>query len=64
MQSDVSMMVKMYSCGYPHDLGSPSATRLPFVFNYKHSDGETGGGCSEVLVMSPLVSLIMKAIAV
>ena len=27
-------------------------------FNYKHSDGGTGGGCSVVLVMSPLVSLI------
>ena len=29
---------------------------LPFVFNYKHSDGGTGGGCSVVLVVSPLVS--------
>ena len=36
---------------------------LPFVFNYKHSDGGTGGGCSVVLVVSPLVSLIMEAIA-
>ena len=36
---------------------------LPFVFNCKHSDGGTGGGCSIVLV-SPLVSLIMEAIAV
>ena len=27
-------------------------------FNYKHSDGGTGGGCSVALVMSPLVSLI------
>ena len=33
---------------------------LSFVFNCKHSDGGTGGGCSIVLVMSPLVSLIMK----
>ena len=33
---------------------------LPFVFNYKHSDGGTGGGCSVVLVVSPLVSLIME----
>ena len=24
-------MVKTYSCGYPRDLGSPFATRLPFV---------------------------------
>ena len=36
---------------------------LPFVFNSKHSDGRTGGGCSVVLVVSPLVSLIMEAIA-
>ena len=36
---------------------------LPFVLNYKHSDGGTGGGCSVVLVVSPLVSLIMEAIA-
>ena len=36
---------------------------LPFVFNYKHSDGGTGGGCSVVLVVSPLVSLIIEAIA-
>ena len=27
---------------------------LPFVFNHEHSDGGTGGGCSVVLVMSPL----------
>ena len=36
---------------------------LPFVFNYKHGDSRTGGGCSVVLVVSPLVSLIMEAIA-
>ena len=36
---------------------------LPFVFNYKYSDGGTGGGCSVVLVVSPLVSLMMEAIA-
>ena len=36
---------------------------LPFVFNYKHSDSGTGGGCSVLLVVSPLVSLIMEAIA-
>ena len=31
MQSNASTMVKTYSCGYPRDLGRPSATRLPFV---------------------------------
>ena len=31
MRSNVSMMVKTYSCGYPRDLGRPSAMRLPFV---------------------------------
>ena len=27
---------------------------LPFVFNYNHSDGGTGGGCSVVLIVSLL----------
>ena len=31
MRSNASTMVKMYSCGYPRDLGRQSATRLPFV---------------------------------
>ena len=31
MRANVSTMVKTYSCGYPWDLGRPSATRLPFV---------------------------------
>ena len=35
---------------------------LQFVFNYKHSDSGTGGGCSVVLVVSVLVSLMMEAI--
>ena len=30
MRLNASTMVKMYSCGYPRDLGRPSATRLPF----------------------------------
>ena len=46
------------------DLGSYETA---ICFNYKHSDGGTGGGtgggCSVVLVVSPLVSLIMEAIA-
>ena len=66
MRSIVSAMVKTYSCGYPRDLPfgkSICYETLPFVFSYKHSDGGTGGGCSVVLVVSPLVSLIMEAIA-
>ena len=101
MRSNASTMVKTYSCGYPRDLGSQSATslstslasqtqpttaRIAFsithgegnegnagvgwvwlarLFNYKHSDGGTGGGCTVlpiVLVVLPLVSLIMEAI--
>ena len=31
MRSNASTMVKTYSRGYPRNLGSPSATRLPFV---------------------------------
>ena len=61
MRSNVSTMVKTYSCGYLRDLVSYET--LPFVFNYKHSDGGTGGGCRVVLLVSPLVSLIMEAIA-
>ena len=54
MRSNVSAMVKT---GFGKSICYDT---LPFVFNYKHSDGGTGGGCSVVLVMSPLVSLIMK----
>ena len=64
MRSNISTMEKMYSCDYPIGFGkSICYETLPFVLNYKHSDGGTGGGCSVVLVASPLVSLIMEAIA-
>ena len=33
--------------------GFGKSMTLPFVFNYKHSDGGTGGGCS---VVTPCVS--------
>ena len=33
------------------------------IFSCKHSDGGTGGGCSVVLVVSPLVSLIVYQVA-
>ena len=57
MRSNICMMEKTYSCK------SICNETLPFVLNYKHSDGGTGGSCSVVLVVSPLVSLIMEAIA-
>ena len=31
MRPNPSTMVKTYFCGYPQDLGSPSAMRLPFA---------------------------------
>ena len=36
---------------------------LLFVYNYKHTDGGTSSGCSIVLVVSPLVSLMMDQVA-
>ena len=44
-------------------LGKSICYETAVCFNYKYSDGGTGGGCSVVLVVSPLVSLIMEAIA-
>ena len=55
MRSIVSTMVKTYSCGYLRDLESPSATRLCHLFSTI-----TGGGCSVVLVVSPLVSVVSR----
>ena len=43
----------------PTRFGKPICYKtLLLVFNYKHSDSGTGGGCSIVLVVSPLVSLV------
>ena len=36
---------------------------LLFVYNYKHSDGGTSSGCSIVLVVSSLVSLMIDQVA-
>ena len=33
---------------------------LPFVFNYNHSDGGTGRGCSVVLLMSLLLTAFVS----
>ena len=48
----------------PTGFGKLICYETAVCFNYKHSDGGTGGGCTVVLVVSPLVSLIMDAIAV
>ena len=42
MRSSVSAMVKTYFCG-THFGKSICYQTLPFVFNYKHGDGGTGG---------------------
>ena len=42
MRSNVSTMVKTYSCGNPRDLVSPSATTLCCLFSTTSSDGGTG----------------------
>ena len=40
------------------EFGTSICYEAAVCFNYKHSDGGTGGGCSVVAIMSPLVSLI------
>ena len=47
----------------PTGFGTSICYETAVWFNYKYSDGGTGSGCSVVLVVSPLVSLIMEAIA-
>ena len=47
----------------PMGFGKSICYETAVCFNYKRSHGGTGGGCSVVLVVSPLVSLIMEAIA-
>ena len=44
----------------PTVFGKSICYETAVCFNYKHRDGETGGGCS---VVSPLVFLIMEPIA-
>ena len=55
MQSNASTVVKTYSCG---GFGTSICYETAVCFKHKHSDGGTGDGCSVVLVVSPLVSLI------
>ena len=47
----------------PTGFGKSICYETAVCFNYKHSDGGTGSGCTVVVVVSPLVSLIMGAIA-
>ena len=42
----------------PRGFGNSICYETAVCFNYKHSDGGTGSGCSVVLVVSLLVSLI------
>ena len=55
MRSNASTVVKTYSCG---GFGTSICYETAVCFKYKHSDGGTSDGCSVVLVVSPLVSLI------
>ena len=55
MRSNASTVVKTYSCG---GFWTSICYETAVCFKYKHSDGGTGDGCSVVLVVSPLVSLI------
>ena len=55
-------MVKTYSCG-SHGIIFGKSIRYetqPFVFNYNHSDGGTGGGCSVVLIVSLLFTAFVS----
>ena len=63
MQSNASTMVTDVFLWLPTGFGMSICYETAVCFNYKHSDGGTGGSCSVVLVMSPLVYLIMVAIA-
>ena len=46
-----------------HGIWEVCLLRDSAIFNYKHSDGGAGVGCSIVLVMSPLVSLMVDQVA-
>ena len=66
MRSNVSTMVKTYSCGYPRDLGGPSATRLCHFFFPTTSTVTVEQAVNVayiVLVVSPLVSLMVDQVA-
>ena len=58
-----STMVTDVFLWLPTGFGTSISYETAVCFNYKHSDGGTGDSCSVVLVVSPLVSLIMEAIA-
>ena len=55
MRSNASTVVKTYSCG---GFGMSICYETAVCFKYKHSDSGTSDGCSVVLVVSLLVSLI------
>ena len=63
MRSNASTMVTDVFLWLPTGFGTSICYEPVVCFNYKYSDGGTGGSCSVVLVVSPLVYLIMEAIA-
>ena len=63
MQLNASTMVQRRIPWLPTGFGTSICYETAVCFNYKYNDGGTGGGCSVVSVVSPLVSLIMEAVA-
>ena len=59
----IKCMVKDAFPWLPTGFGKYYLLRDSAVFSCKHSDSGTGGGCSVVLVVSPLVSLIVYQVA-
>ena len=62
MRSNASTMVTDVFLWLPTGFGKSICYETAVCFNYKHSDGRTGGSCSVVLVVLPFVYLIMEAI--
>ena len=63
MRSIASTMVTDVFLWLPTGFGTSIYYETAVCFNYKHSDGGTGGSCSVVPVVSTLMYLIIEAIA-
>ena len=46
----------------PTEFGKSFCYKTVVCFNYKHSDGGTRDGCTIVVVVSPIVSLIIRLV--